>query len=102
MMTITNVRLKKVKSDDEQLLGIASILLDNCLVIHNIRLIRLANGKRIVCFPSKKMKKFEMSEDAYVEKYEYTDIVHPANQEFREYIEEELYRIYDMEGFENE
>ena len=29
--------------------------------------------------------------------FEYADIVHPSNKTFREYIETELFKIYDTE-----
>ena len=95
-MNITSVRIRKNKNNDNTLLGIASIELDNCLVIHDIKLIRLKD-KRIVCFPNKKVKKYVMNDGKYTENFEYSDIVHPSNTEFRKYVEEELYKIYDSE-----
>lgn len=96
MMKITSVRIKKSNKQSEGLLGMASIQLDDCLVIHNIKLLQV-DGQRIVGFPSKKVKKFNFVNGNYEEKYEYSDIVHPSNKEFREYIETELFKVYDME-----
>ena len=39
-MQITSIRLKKINSKKENLIGVASIELDNCLVIHGIKLIQ--------------------------------------------------------------
>lgn len=103
-MKITSVRIKKNNSEtNTTLLGIASVQFDNCLIIHDIKLIQLEN-KRIVSFPNKKVKKYTFNEDGYEENFEFTDIVHPSNKEFRDYIEEELYKIYDAEvgGINNE
>lgn len=98
-MQITSVRIKKTNND--KVLGIASIQLDNCLVIHGIKLIQLED-KRIISFPNKKIKKYEVNDDGeYVTKDEYTDVVHPSNSEFRKYIEDALFEIYDKEGVEN-
>lgn len=38
-MEITNIRVQKNRNISEQILAIASIQLDNCLVIHDIKLI---------------------------------------------------------------
>ena len=101
-MNITSVRIRKNKNTTgDTLLGIASIGLDNCLVIHDIKLVQLKD-KRIVCFPNKKVKKYIMSDGQYEENFEYSDIVHPSNTEFRKYVEEELYKIYDSEEGMNE
>ena len=98
-MQITSVRIKKTNND--KVLGIASIQLDNCLVIHGIKLIQL-DDKRIISFPNKKIKKYEVDDNGeYVTKDEYTDVVHPSNSEFRKYIEDALFEIYDKEGVEN-
>ena len=98
MMTITNIRIKRNNKINDKLIGVASIQLDNCLVIHNIKLIQLKD-RRIICFPSQKIKKYELTNSNNLEmKYEYSDIVHPSNSEFRKYIETELFKYYDMGG----
>ena len=102
-MEITGIRIKKNTRRNDQLLGVASIQLDNCLIIHNIKIVQLKD-KRVVSFPNKKIKKYDATLDGeYVEKYEYSDIVHPSNTEFRNYIETEIFKYFDMnEGAENE
>lgn len=100
-MKITSVRIKKNSSKENSLLGVASVQFDDCLIIHDIKLVQLKD-KRIISFPSKKVKKYIVDEDAFSTDFEYTDIVHPSNKEFREYIETELYKIYDQEVDENE
>lgn len=103
MMKITSIRIKKNKNkkDNDVLLGTASIQLDNCLIIHNIKLLQLKD-KRVASFPNKKVKKFNITNDGYEEVYGYTDIVHPSNEEFRNYVENELFAVYDMEEDKDE
>ena len=96
MMKITSIRIKRNHEQSDNVLGVASIGLDDCLIIHNIRLLQ-ADGHRIVAFPSRKIKKSSYVDGNYEERFEYSDIVHPANREFREYIETELFKVYDME-----
>ena len=95
-MQITSVRIKRNIEGTGHLLGIATIQLDNCLVIHDIKMFQLKDGKRVISFPNKKIKKYEYNKDnSIVPTYEYSDIVHPSNSEFRKYIQDELYKIYD-------
>ncbi len=98
-MEITSIRIKK-NNNGTQPLGIASIQLDNCLVIHDIRLIE-NNGKRLLSFPNRRTKKYVMENGTYSEVNSYTDIVHPSNTEFREYLEKEIYKVYDNENKED-
>ena len=98
MMKITSIRIKRNSKSDEHYLGTASIQLDDCLIIHGIKLYEV-KGKRIVSFPNKKIKKFDViSDGGYEEKYEYSDIVHPSTAEFRNYIDTEIFKYYDLRG----
>jgi len=99
MMKVTSVRIKRGKSiTDSRLLGTASIQLDDCLIIHGIRLLQLKD-KRVISFPNKKIKKVDVNSNE--ERYEYTDMVHPSNSEFRKYLEDEIFKYYDMGGITN-
>jgi len=99
MMKITSVRIKRGTSTvDTRLLGTASIQLDDCLIVHGIRLLQLKD-KRVISFPNKKIKKYDVNTKD--ERYEYTDIVHPSNAEFRKYLEDEIFKYYDMGGISN-
>ena len=93
-MEITNIRVQKNRNISEQILAIASIQLDNCLVIHDIKLVE-NNVKRLLSFKNKKTKKYVMENGEYSEVNTYTDIVHPSNTEFREYLEKEIFKVYD-------
>lgn len=82
-MKITNVEVKKVEKEGSKLRGIANITLDNCLAIHNIRIIE-GNKGLFVAMPSRK-----------TEEGKYVDLVHPINSETREMFEEEIMAKYN-------
>ena len=96
-MEITSIKVKKNNNNDEIVLGTASIQLDNCLVIHDIRIVD-NKGKRMLSFPNKKAKRYVLENGEYAEVSSYKDIVHPSNQEFRQYIEDEILKVYDLEN----
>lgn len=73
-MKITNVRIRKIE-DETRLRAVASITIDDCFVIHELRIIDGKEGL-FVAMPSKK-----------VGDNKFKDIVHPINKETREQIE---------------
>ena len=82
-MEITKVRVHKVEREGSRLKGYATVTLDNCFVISNIRIIESDN--RLFCaMPSRKVND---------EKFE--DIVHPTNQETREMFESKILEEYN-------
>lgn len=82
-MEITKVRVHKVDRDASKLKGYATVTIDDCFVISNIRIIEGEN--RLFCaMPSRKV-----SEDRF------EDIVHPTNQETREMFEEKILAEYN-------
>lgn len=82
-MEITKVRVHKVDREDSRLKGYASVTIDDCFVVNNIRIIEGEN--RLFCaMPSRKVND---------EKYE--DIVHPTNSETRELFESKILEEYN-------
>lgn len=81
-LEITDVKVKKLNGLG-RLVGEASITLNNCFVVHNLKIIQLDN-KKMVAFPSRKKVdgKFE-------------DIAHPINSEFRNYVENYIFEIFN-------
>ena len=71
-MNITEVRVRLVKSDESKLKAVASITIDDCFVVHDIKVIDSADGL-FIAMPSKKMASGE-----------FKDVVHPLNTETRE------------------
>lgn len=83
MMEITKVRIHKVDREDSKLKGYATVTIDDCFVVSNIRIIE--GDKRLFCaMPSRKV-----SEDRF------EDIVHPTNQETRDMFEEKILAEYN-------
>ena len=82
-MEITSVTIRKVEKEDSRMRGIASVLLDDCFAIHDIRIIEGDNGL-FIAMPSRKTPVGE-----------YRDIAHPINQEVRTMFEKEILDAYD-------
>lgn len=81
-MEITDVRLIKVEGQN-RLKAIAAITIDECFVVHELRVIEGDNGL-FVAMPSRKRTSGE-----------YKDIAHPINQETRQMIESKVIQVYN-------
>lgn len=81
-MKITSISITKIEKEDSRLRGVATIIMDDAIAIHNIRIIEGDNGL-FVAMPSRKN-----SNDEYV------DIVHPIKKEIREMIDNEIINSY--------
>ena len=99
-MEITNVRMKKVNNND-RVLAVISVQFDNCLIVHDIKIIQLED-KRIISFPNKKYKRYEMTNGSYEETFEYTDIVHPSNKELEIMLKKHYLKFMMKEELNNE
>lgn len=73
-MEITDVRIRLVQKDESKMKAVASITIDGCFVIHDIKIIE-GNDGPFIAMPSRK------STDGT-----YKDIAHPINSETRDYI----------------
>ena len=82
MMKITDVRLKKVDGHN-RLKAIASVTIDDCFVIHELRIIEGDNGL-FIAMPSRKLPEGE-----------FKDIAHPINAETREQLEKAIIDEYN-------
>jgi len=71
-MNISEVRVRLVKKDEGKLKAVASITIDNCFVVHDVKILEASAGF-FLAMPSKKTPDGE-----------YKDIVHPLNTETRE------------------
>ena len=81
-MKITSVNVRKVEKEDSRMKGIASVLLDDCFAVHDIRIIEGDNGL-FIAMPSRKTATGG-----------YRDIVHPINPETRKVFEDEIIDAY--------
>ena len=72
-MKISEVRIRKVEnSDDSKLKAVASVTIDECFVVHDIKVIKGESGM-FIAMPSKKTKEGE-----------FKDIAHPINPATRQ------------------
>ncbi len=71
-MNITEIRVRLIKKDEGKLKAVASITIDDCFVVHDVKIIEGADDY-FIAMPSKKTPDGE-----------YKDIVHPLNTETRE------------------
>ena len=85
-LKITDVRVRLVSKDDAKLKAVASITIDDCLVVHDIKVINGRDGL-FISMPSRKTPDGE-----------YKDIVHPINTETREMVKEVILNAYETEA----
>lgn len=71
-MNITEVRIRLVRKDEGKMKAVASITIDNCFVVHDVKIIE-GTEDYFIAMPSKKTPDGE-----------FKDIVHPLNTETRE------------------
>lgn len=82
-LKISDVRVRVVKKDDSKLKAVASITIDDCFVVHDIKVIEGTQGF-FIAMPSRKTPDGE-----------YKDIVHPLNTETREQIRTAILDEFD-------
>ncbi len=89
MFRITSVRTQKLEGT--KLVGLASIVIDRCFAINDIRIIK-GNGEKglFVAFPSRKQMDGE-----------FKDICHPINSQTREMFEDVILTEF-KKGDDNE
>ena len=84
-MKISDVRIRFVKKDDSKLKAVASITIDDCFVVHDIKVIEGADGP-FIDMPSRKTNDGE-----------FKDIAHPLNTETRESLRNAILTAYNEE-----
>ena len=81
-MKITSVNVRKIENEGSRMKGIASVLIDDCFAVHDIRIIEGDNGL-FIAMPSRKTPA-----DTY------KDIAHPINPETRTMFEQTILEAY--------
>jgi len=84
-LKITSVNVRKIEKEGSRMKGIASILLDDCFAIHDIRIIEGDKGL-FIAMPSRQTATGG-----------YRDIAHPITQEVRSMFEKEILEAYNKE-----
>ena len=82
-MKISDVRIRFVKKEDSKLKAVASITIDDCFVVHDIKIIEGEKGL-FIAMPSRKAADGE-----------YRDIAHPINSATRERIQSIILEKYE-------
>ncbi len=83
MLNITDIRIRLVKKDDLKLKAVASITIDGCFVVHEIRVIESEKGL-FVAMPSKKTPDGE-----------FKDTAHPIDTETRNMLDKAVLNAYE-------
>ena len=81
-MKISDIRIRLVKKDESKLKAVASITIEDCFVVHDIKVIE-GNEGIFISMPSRKTPDGE-----------YKDIVHPINTPTREMIRDAVLEEY--------
>ena len=82
-MQITSVNVKKYDKEESKMKGIVSVLIDDCFVIRDIRIIEGTDGL-FIAMPSRRRNDGE-----------YQDVAHPINAETRKMFEDAIFEEYN-------
>ena len=83
MLNITDIRIKLIKKEDVKLKAVASVTIDNCFVVHEVRVIESEKGL-FVAMPSKKTPDGE-----------FKDVAHPIDTETRNALDKAVLDAYN-------
>ena len=82
-MKITSVNVHKIEKENSRMKGIASVLIDDCFAVHDIRIIEGDNGL-FIAMPNR-----EIAPNKHV------DICNPINKETRKMFEDAIIAEYN-------
>ena len=82
-MNVSDIRIRIVKKDENKLKAVASLSIDECFAVHDIKIIE-GNQGLFIAMPSRK------TPDGT-----YKDVVHPLNTETREKIRDLILAEYE-------
>lgn len=83
-MNISDIRIRLVKKDDsKRLKAVASITIDECFVVHDIKIVQSPEGNLFISMPSRRSPEGE-----------FRDIAHPINTPTREKISAAILDAY--------
>ena len=81
-MEITSVTVRKEEKENSKMKGKASVLIDDCFAVHDIRIIE-GNDGLFIAMPSRQQANGE-----------YRDIAHPINSQTRKMFEDKILEAY--------
>jgi stage V sporulation protein G len=82
-LNITDTRIRLIKKEDSKLKAVASITIDNCFVVHDIKVVQ-GPEKLFILMPNRKIAERESK-----------DIAHAINNETREQICSAVFAAYE-------
>lgn len=82
-MKITSVKVRKIEKEDSRMKGIASVVIDDCFAVKDIRIIQ-GEDKLFIAMPSRKYPDGE-----------YRDVAHPINGDTRKVFEDAIIEEYN-------
>lgn len=89
MIQITDVKIRMVNAENSKLKAVASLIIDDCLAVHDIKIIDGDNGE-FIAMPSRKTPSGE-----------FKDIAHPINSDTREVMRKAIIDAYHRALEEN-
>ncbi len=84
-MKISDVRIRLMQNDDTKLKAVASITIDDCFVVHDIKVLE-GNQGFFVSMPSRKTPDGQ-----------YKDVAHPINTDTREQLNKVVLEAFEAE-----
>lgn len=84
-MKISDVRIRLMQNDDTKLKAVASITIDDCFVVHDIKVLE-GNQGYFVSMPSRKTPDGQ-----------YKDVAHPINTDTREQLNKVVLEAFEVE-----
>ena len=84
-MKISDIRIRLVSKEDNKLKAVASITIEDCFAVHDIKIIE-GNDGVFIAMPSRKTNDGD-----------YKDIAHPLNTETREELRDAILAAYAQE-----
>ncbi len=85
MLNITDVKIRLVKTENEKFKAVASIVVDGCFAIHDVKILQ-GDDSLFIAMPSRR------TPDGV-----FKDVAHPINAETREYIQNLILDAYRKE-----
>lgn len=82
-MKITSVKVNRIEKEDSRMKGKASVIIDDCFIIKDIRIIQ-GEDKLFIAMPSRKYSDGE-----------HHDVAHPLNAETRKMFEDAIIEEYN-------
>jgi stage V sporulation protein G len=83
LLNITDIRIRLVKKEDSKLKAVASMTIDGCFVVHDIKVVE-GNSGCFVPMPSRKTPEGE-----------FKDIAHPIDTATRQQIDTSILAAYE-------